>query len=293
MEPDQVRPPLTSFRDRHLDDQLWDHGFVIVDLMDADEVVELRDRWAAGGASTEPFRTTALHHPADPGPRAWHEHLRQRFQPRIDALLVDHEIRHGFFMEKAPVDPRVDHGTVPLHQDWTFVDETGSRGLIIWCPLVDVGADAGPLQVVPGSHRLTDAPRGAGGVPWALAPLDEVLRSALVTLEVPAGRAVVYDGALVHASPPNHAAVPRPVVGLGTTHRSARLVTFHAEPDGRVRCFDVDADHFIETDLEHAPTRHHGVVEVDAAPLAPAELHRIEQQVRSRTSHSGPIRPTA
>lgn len=67
---------------------------------------------------------------------------------------------------------------------------------------MDVDADNGWLEVVPGTHRLGNVQRTLN-VPWQFAGQEEVFRRHSVGLRMPAGSVCLFDAALVHGSPPN------------------------------------------------------------------------------------------
>jgi hypothetical protein len=131
-------------------------------------------------------------------------------------------------------------GEVPLHQDWSFVDEQLWVSLNVWCPLQDVDEGNGCLEVVPGSHRAARQPRAAGA-PFLFAGMEPVLREHLRAVPMRAGDALVFDHCLIHGSSVNRTNMVPAVAPL--------LYYTQAGPDADVCAYEVSPD----VHLEHDP----------------------------------------
>lgn len=261
-----------TFRSARLQGELEDRGYVVVPFLTAEECSELRELCDRVLTTQDlPFGTTALQ--PDRRPLAWLlDELVGRFRPRVDDLLWPHEIPCAQFILKRHSFDGV-AGEIELHQDMSFVDELAWRGMLMWCPLIDIAPDGGRLQVVPSSHAITRTPRGTGSMDWPFAEAEHELRNALVTLSVPAGHAVFYDSALVHASAPNTSGTDRPVVGLGLVPTGAEPVRFHAYDPGEAERFVVDPDYFMLEQLREPPTHPVRRSRIDMpAPVARADV---------------------
>ena len=93
------------------------------------------------------------------------------------------------------------------HQDERFIP-TRDRSLIgVWIALDDATIDNGCLQVIPGSHRAGYIhPFKPHGRPDEFDPTDEAYgfdTSTIVTVEVPRGSVVFFNGYLLHRSERN------------------------------------------------------------------------------------------
>ena len=76
---------------------------------------------------------------------------------------------------------------VEWHQDWAFLPHTNDD-LMVYAIMVDeVGADSGPLQIIPGSHKLD-----------ALPPSSDLDDGKVLDLCVKAGTAVLFDRRMWH-----------------------------------------------------------------------------------------------
>lgn len=99
--------------------------------------------------------------------------------------------------------------------------QRSSAELVALLYLESVGQSQGPLELLPGSHKLPRALRSIlsaqaptsrsskdpSGVPWSEEAVESLVRRryakrGLVSLAAPAGSLVVYDGALLHRNGP-------------------------------------------------------------------------------------------
>ncbi len=64
---------------------------------------------------------------------------------------------------------------MPIHQNWTFVDEDKFTSVSVWVPLCDVSRFNGTLEVVPKTHNTLTKYRSPS-IPWVFAePVDVVV----------------------------------------------------------------------------------------------------------------------
>jgi ectoine hydroxylase-related dioxygenase (phytanoyl-CoA dioxygenase family) len=180
-------------------------GFVVVDLLEEHDLQALREDYRKLSVPPRPgFDSTILS--SDPVLRAAVDAaVRHRIRAQVNRLLIDHRIAFCTFVIKAPGPD----GEVPIHQDWSFVDEGSHSSVGLWCPLVDVNHENGCLQVARGSHRFSSRPRAAF-TPFAYPDLVPYLRAqGLSAIAMRAGQALLFDPRLMHCSPPNQTSAER------------------------------------------------------------------------------------
>ena len=141
----------------------------------------------------------------------------------------------GSFMVKSHVDSEV----LPLHQDWSVVDEGRYRTLFVWCPLMDVSVVNGCLFVLPGSHRYFRSLR-SGTYPSDRFALPPDLHSYARDVPLRAGEAILYSDSLFHGSHANNGTCDRIVVTARVMERDADLVYFHRVSDREVDVYQAD-----------------------------------------------------
>lgn len=266
------------FRDPDHEAQYQSEGGVVVPLLDADDLARLLHVYASESPNIGlGFHATLFSR--DEGYRTRVDAAVQSvLAPRVAALLDDYRPVVGNFVVK---EAGQEDSVVPVHQDWTLVDETTMRSINVWCPLVDTTADNGQLQVFKGSHRLANVLRGAffPNPFMALTPL--IMERYLTALPLRAGEALVYDHALVHASPPNRSASPRIAVNMALVPAEAPLFHAHldrADPGALPEIFAVNERFFLRNVPGERPTGvpSLGFFDVPVPVITPADLERCQ-----------------
>lgn len=209
-----IRPTLRS---PSADADLARDGFVVLPLLDAEEVARLRslhERWTATGEINPPgaydptYAEFSVIHSDPVFRREAYRTIDEVVVPRAGEHLVRMRPLVANYVNKPP-----GTGVVPVHQNWAVVDEEHHRSVSVWVALGDMTVANGTLQVVPGSHRELRGPRGMWAY-QAFVEIEDAVRPHLEPVEVRAGEAIVLDDALIHYSPPNETDEPRLAIQL-------------------------------------------------------------------------------
>ncbi|KAJ2959870.1 hypothetical protein NQZ79_g4689 [Umbelopsis isabellina] len=99
-------------------------------------------------------------------------------------------------------------GTVPIHQDSTFLYTEPTSAVGFWYALEECTTENGCLYFLPGSHKTTPIDRRfvrapGGGTTFVGGPELEVDESKFVKAEVKAGTLVLIHGSVIHKSENN------------------------------------------------------------------------------------------
>ena len=140
------------------------------------------------------------------------------------------------------------HNITPIHQDWTFVDESSYRSYTLWCPLQDVTLDNGALGLLPKSHHIL----GESVRPSPCPPYVPVFSECMMDvfgymdfLSLSAGEAVLFDHRCWHGAMPNMLPETRIAIGISLTHKSAQLHHHYLLPStNQAAIFSVDQAFF-------------------------------------------------
>lgn len=218
-----------SLLDPDLEMQLDERGWVVVPLLDQEEVAELRgwylvnsegNRHIPDGAYNDEYAEFSVIH-TDPAFReAAFRHIVRVVCPKADALLQGFEPLVANFVNKP-----AHTGVVPTHQNWSVVDERRFRSLSVWVALVDCNRHNGTLELLARSHRNLRQPRGM----WAyeaFAGLAGDVVDQLECVEVKAGEAIILDDAVVHYSRPNVTGHDRLAIQLIMVPAAAQALFF-------------------------------------------------------------------
>jgi hypothetical protein len=277
-----ARTLLDADREALLDERGW----VVVPLLDASEVAELcefyRSRAAAGlnpdGAYNSTYAEFSVIHSA-PGFRAEaFDKIVDVVAARAEPLLDSFRPLVANFVNKLP-----GRGVVPMHQNWSVVDESRFRSVSVWVALVDCDGGNGAMELLPGSHRRFREPRGM----WAYEMFDDIegdVRDLLERVDVRAGDAIILDDAVVHFSPPNDSAADRLAIQLIMVPNDATPLFYQrVGGDGDEMLVDVWAveERFFWDFWHGEGDRRHGAV-VDRVRLPKARLDLAEFSARYR-----------
>lgn len=228
-------------RDPSLQHALDRDGFVVVPLLSAPQVERLRALYAS---TIRPDDVTGLYESSRHNPYAVNRTINDAIRAEVEAagrdVFLPSRLYGGTFMVKSPVDSDV----LPLHQDWSVVDEERHRSIFVWCPLVDVAPSTGCLYVLPGSHRYFRTLR-SGTYPSDRFVLPVELHAATRDVALKAGEAVLYFDALFHGSHANRGDAARVVVTARVVEADAPLVYFHKASPTAVDVYEVNPEFYL------------------------------------------------
>ena len=146
-------------------------------------------------------------------------------------------------------------GDVPIHQNWTFVDEKKYTSVSVWCPLQPVSHENGTLEVVPGSHKVISDYRGPS-IPWVFDELNEIMKiKYMVPLELQPGEVAVIDDSVIHYSGVNNTQAERKAIQL--ILKPAEVNTIHCFKDSpendNINIIEVEDDYFFDFNMWEKP----------------------------------------
>jgi ectoine hydroxylase-related dioxygenase (phytanoyl-CoA dioxygenase family) len=215
------------------------NGYVCLPMLNLDEINSLRDHYEKSGIGTqEGFYSSSFS-----TDEALKEKLERTIQELVSKktkdLFTSYKNLGACFLSKAPGQK----GEMPLHQDWTVVDENEFDSITIWIPLQDVSPENGAMQVIPGSHRFSTILRSPF-FPNPLSGIEEELKADLVSVNLKAGEAIIFSQALIHASPANKGINNRIAVTYGLIPQEAQLQFYYKNELGKGEKYEVPLDFF-------------------------------------------------
>jgi hypothetical protein len=250
-------------------------GYVVLDLLSEDDVAHLLRTYERFEEHHEGEFTTSVLMDDLGARREVHDRVGEVLGARLLPVLDGYRLAVASYAVKRAGSGQ---GRVPLHQDFTFVDERTGTALSLWCPLVEVGLENGCLGVVPGSHPLNDNYREPCFLPYPdLVGLIE--EEYLTPLPMRPGQAVFMDSRLFHGSPGNRSPRTRVVAAGVAVPRESQLLYCHRDLDGDgsvLEVYEVPADFYLRHDIGSRPAEGRLTVTV---PRRVAEL--TELQLRS------------
>lgn len=255
-----------TFRSQQLEARFAANGYVVVDFFSLEAVERLKHEVVEFYPPTGGF-ATSVEIADEPYRRRVHSWLADAFRDRAAELFTDHQMNLTAVAIKWPGE----EGLKPIHQDWTFSDETRFRSVNVWVPLVDTAASNGALAVLPGSHRVLSRVRPAPRFPTGYAdPVAELDFDDLQSVDIPAGHAIVMDLGLVHGSPVNQGADPRVVVAANFLPTASPISYYYCNADDEIERYAVpDASFFQRFDWTEPPA---DLVRQETVPFRPDHL---------------------
>ncbi len=233
------------FKDTQLQQSFELNGFVVVPFLTQEEVLSLKKTFHTHFPSVpEGFYSTSFSHD-EPAKKALIQQVDSIFDTKVSDLAQGYRKLGSCFLTKSPGD----RGEMPIHQDWTVVDENRFQSLTIWVPLCDVNAENGAMQVLPGSHTFFDALRSPS-IPDPISGIWNEIRPDLVSVPMKAGQALIFSQALIHASPPNTSDSNREVVTYGFIPSQAQLCFYYLHNHSVIEKYHVPDSFFAEYNTE-------------------------------------------
>lgn len=178
-------------------------------------------------------------------------------------LLDNYKPVMGVFTVKQPIIG----SEMPLHQDWSLVDESIYRSVSIWVALSNMDHSNGNLQVAPYSHIYASQPRGMN-IPIPFDSINqEIYNNFLIDVPLSKGSAIIFDHRLIHASPSNESNAIRLAAVLAMIPQEADLIHYYKELDidNEVELLQLNEVDFRQMDFFDMPNR-------------PKFIHRIEKR---------------
>ncbi|MCP4123958.1 MAG: phytanoyl-CoA dioxygenase family protein [Bacteroidetes bacterium] len=172
------------------------------------------------------------------------------FKPYIDSILDDYEPLIVNLFNKKP-----GSGEIPVHQNWSFVDEMKFTTVSVWIPLCNVSRKNGTLEVVPGTHNTLTNYRSPT-IPWVFEGLQNVLKKKYMKpLELTKGQIGILDDAILHWSSENNSHEDRATIQLIMKPRESTAVHYYCEDlkRGELSVYEVDSDFFTFFEMNERP----------------------------------------
>ena len=247
---------LPLFNDLSIQNELSENGFAVRSLIDPSSIDILKlgfddlkrligtlpnEFCPSGRLSSVEARNLARHTIDNVIPEA----LKGVF--RKDSVAFE----GGTYLIK-PTGPRT---ALSPHQDSSHVDEQRYFSIYAWVPLQDTTVENGCLHVIPKSHLLGNRYRSLN-VPWAFSGFENELWKKMIPLVMKVGEVCFFEGATVHASPPNNSEQTRVAVNYFIRPKETRFLHFYRDdktPPGMVERFELSIDYFYNENFESRP----------------------------------------
>jgi hypothetical protein len=218
-----------------------ENGFIVLDFLDKNDVESLKNIYNQNNIpDSEHFYSTSFL-PSDKKRAYLSQEIQKIIGSKANNIFRNHQELGAVFLIKSSGE----NSQMPIHQDWTVVEEPENHSITIWIPLIDTTEQNGAITVLPKSHRLSTGLRSPS-IQDPLQDIKELARPMMHTLEMKAGQAFIFSHALLHASHSNTSGESRIAVAYGLIHQETDLIYYHKpSTDAKVQKLSIPKDFFI------------------------------------------------
>lgn len=241
------------FKNLKLNKQLTERGYVVAGMLPQSIVSKLFTFYSENPNNfSGEFHTTHFSIDVDYKQKV-QRYIIETVRVYTEALFTDYYPIFANFMVKEAGGGN----PMPLHADWTYVDETKASSFAMWIPLVDTDYENGCIGVVPYSHELSDNIRGPRILQWEFPANEKLIAEMGELIPMRAGQALIYNHRTLHYSPPNNSANIRPAINISLVKKGDEVIHY-AMPEGEeeILKFKVnDESFFIDYDNFQMPRK--------------------------------------
>jgi hypothetical protein len=245
------------FNDPTIEKEFKRQGYVILNLFEKSEFDQVKQLYfkldgvkGTAGTNKNSYELSFFDKNIDEK-RKKSDAVYQFLKSKIDSVLDQYSpIMVNLFSKEK------DTGEVPIHQNWTFVDEDKYTSVSFWMPLQNVNRTNGTLEVVPGSHKDLAKYRGPS-IPWVFDELNTLMKEEyMVPLELNEGQIAVLDDSIIHYSSDNNTEVPRRAIQVILQPNDSPLIHCYKaknDPANTVNIIEIKPDYFLDFDMWSEP----------------------------------------
>ena len=224
--------PYPILMDSYLNDVLWHEGYVVVDWFNPAELAQLRTY--VNNLKLKDFVLPKFHASCGDPDLDHRMRMGMTFHPfqsrNLERLFLGYEIFISALISREPSpETELDPNLPGIHHDRSLVDESKYRSIAIWAPLCDTNRKNGGFSVIPGSHKFGYEIRTTH-LPNHYDHLRDELLEYLIEIPITAGKAILFDTALLHHT------------GLNYSNERRDAILSYARPIGAQTYYYYEAD---------------------------------------------------
>ena len=261
-------------------------GYIVADFLREHEIAALREAYERLESGVQMGFFASMFSADAQYRNAVDKVIKDIFARPLKNLVQQHRCLLGSFLEKKPVP---ESGEVPLHQDWTFVNETEFQSLNFWCPLEDVDERNGCLWVLPGSHRFPTHPRAPfGPAPWITA-FGQELSAVMIPVPMKKGEVLISEHRLWHASNLNYAQTSRLAAACTVVPERAEVIHYCHDlksGSGFYNRYRVDEAFFCEYQVGRPPPGRYAFDKIEVKLPCPTRDQLQEFMILTRVANT-------
>jgi hypothetical protein len=173
--------------------------------------------------------------------------IKNLLLPELKDSFLNYRLIGGAFLIKG----KGPKSEMPMHQDWTIVDEEQYLAVNVWIPLTETDLNNGTVEVVPGSHRWKKTLR-APTLPFPFHGHQEKIKKYLKPIPTSKGEVIVINQSLIHYSRPNMSDAIRPAIAACLVSEEASLRLYYKVPEqDKLEVFEQEDDFLLHFENFH------------------------------------------
>lgn len=228
----------------NLSEKLLKNGFVILDLINVDEVDYLNSLCHQYLKTQQQDFVSGSHFLPKEDADFINQELHRIIKPKTDVLFPELELLGGTLATKIQ-----GKSVLKAHNDWDIVDEKLYNSYNLWLPLVSTNQQNGTLGLIPNSHAWKHTHRGFN-IDGRFENFTNEFIKIGIEPELKAGQAILYNHRLIHFSRPNTTSQPRNVAIIGMKDKAATLqISLSVEPQ-IIETYQAEQADFYQFDVE-------------------------------------------
>ena len=226
------------FKDPALQTQFEEDGFVKLTLFDSETLSKLQSLYSTYfPEDVKAFYSSSYTNELEPK-QTMSKDIVEVVNNAFEHYFTNFRLLGAAFLIKG----KDTHSEMPMHQDWTIVDEKKYYAVNVWMPLIDTTEENGTLELMKGSHNWNHALR-APTLPMSFVGLEENIKPSLSIVNAKAGEVVVLNQATIHYSKPNLSNEMRPAITAGMVSGKAPLKFYYWDKErAQVEEFEQEDD---------------------------------------------------
>jgi hypothetical protein len=171
---------------------------------------------------------------------------------------------------------------VPLHQDWSFVDEEKYTSFEIWLPLNEVNEKNGGMYVLEESHKWFKNYRSSR-VNTKCIDLYNSIKPHLKFINMKFGEGLVFDHRLMHYTPPNLTGNSRLVMQTAIIPNDAIPLFAYQDTDkDDIEIFKVNENFFLKENIFTRPNNYEIYTTIPKEKNEEVTLDIIRKKLRKK-----------
>ncbi len=236
--------PKEIFQDAGLQKQFETQGYVRIPFLTAAEVEELTQIFWEMHPNLDKAGFQSSSYSSDFAyKKECSDRITSIFKRHYEKVFKNYRAFGSAFLFKQPDE----YSELPVHQDWTIVDEEKYMALNIWVPLCDTDETNGTLQVLPGSQYGVVKAIRCPTLPMFFEGNEQLMIDNTIPVKMKAGEALVLNQSLVHYSPPNKSDKIRIAITSGVTCQRPKMRFHYKSPEmvNEVEMIEMEDDFLI------------------------------------------------